>query len=68
MIQSLKTSLAPGQMNILATNPVTADDLQTQKHPPFASVALNLPLKETFTYEIPESLRGLVKTGMRVLV
>ncbi|MBI4384742.1 MAG: primosomal protein N' [Nitrospinae bacterium] len=55
-------------MNIPAINPQTADDIQAQKHPPFAAVALNIPLKDTFTYEIPETLRGLVKTGMRVLV
>ena len=34
----------------------------------YAEVVFNLPLKETFTYEIPEELKGLVEVGMRVFV
>ena len=36
--------------------------------PAYADVVFNLPLKDPFTYEIPPSLDGLVKVGMRVLV
>jgi primosomal protein N' (replication factor Y) len=34
----------------------------------FCNVALPVPLRTTFTYEIPESLRGSVQPGSRVLV
>ncbi|MCH7622474.1 MAG: hypothetical protein IIB46_00130, partial [Nitrospinae bacterium] len=34
----------------------------------YAEVVFNLPLKETFTYEIPKELKGLVEVGMRVFV
>jgi len=36
--------------------------------PPFCDVALPLPLRTTFTYAVPEMLRGLVQPGSRVLV
>src|SRR5438552_16732000 len=32
------------------------------------NVALPLPLRTTFTYAVPETLRGTVKPGSRVLV
>ena len=35
--------------------------------PAYAQVVFNLPLKEGFTYSIPEHLQGQVETGMRVL-
>lgn len=34
----------------------------------FAEVVLNLPLEQTFTYEIPDDLLPEIKTGIRVLV
>jgi primosomal protein N' (replication factor Y) len=36
--------------------------------PPFCNVALPVPLRTTFTYAIPETLRGTVQPGSRVLV
>ena len=35
---------------------------------PFCNVALPVPLRTTFTYAVPESLRGAVQPGSRVLV
>jgi primosomal protein N' (replication factor Y) (superfamily II helicase) len=35
---------------------------------PFCNVALPVPLRTTFTYAVPESLRGTVQPGSRVLV
>ncbi|HEV2195541.1 MAG TPA: primosomal protein N' [Candidatus Acidoferrum sp.] len=34
----------------------------------FCNVALPVPLKTTFTYAVPESMRGTVQSGSRVLV
>ena len=34
----------------------------------FADVVLPLPLEGTFTYGLPESLRAVVRVGMRVVV
>jgi len=36
--------------------------------PPFCNVALAVPLRTTFTYEVPLALRGTVQPGSRVLV
>src|SRR2546430_17065775 len=36
--------------------------------PPFCNVALPVPLRATFTYAVPETLRGTVQPGSRVLV
>jgi len=36
--------------------------------PPFCNVALPVPLRMTFTYAVPEMLRGTVQPGSRVLV
>ncbi len=36
--------------------------------PPFCNVALPVPLRTTFTYAVPETLRGTVQPGSRVLV
>lgn len=36
--------------------------------PAYALVVFNLPLQESFTYEIPPQFTGQVKVGMRVLV
>jgi primosomal protein N' (replication factor Y) len=36
--------------------------------PPFCNVALAVPLRSTFTYAVPEALRGTVQPGSRVLV
>jgi len=36
--------------------------------PPFCNVALSVPLRTTFTYAVPETLRGTVQPGSRVLV
>ena len=35
---------------------------------PFCNVALPVPLRTTFTYAVPEALRGTVQPGSRVLV
>lgn len=35
---------------------------------PFCNVALPVPLRSTFTYAVPDSLRGTVQPGSRVLV
>jgi primosomal protein N' (replication factor Y) len=35
---------------------------------PFCNVALAVPLRTTFTYAVPETLRGTVQPGSRVLV
>lgn len=35
---------------------------------PFCNVALAVPLRNTFTYAVPEALRGTVQPGSRVLV
>ncbi len=42
-------------------------DSQSRKHR-FAQVAMNLPVKEPFTYAVPEPLAGSIQVGMRVLV
>src|SRR5216684_6659275 len=36
--------------------------------PPFCNVALPVPLRMTFTYAVPETLRGTFQPGSRVLV
>jgi primosomal protein N' (replication factor Y) len=36
--------------------------------PPFCNVALPVPLRTTFTYAVPEALRGTLQPGSRVLV
>ncbi|HTF25547.1 MAG TPA: primosomal protein N' [Candidatus Limnocylindria bacterium] len=36
--------------------------------PPFCNVALPVPLRNVFTYAVPETLRGTVQPGNRVLV
>ena len=36
--------------------------------PPFCNVALPVPLRTTFTYAVPDSLRGMAHAGSRVLV
>jgi len=36
--------------------------------PKYATVAIPLPIRKTFAYEIPESLQGMVNPGRRVLV
>jgi primosomal protein N' (replication factor Y) len=36
--------------------------------PPFCNVALPVPLRTSFTYAVPEALRGTVQPGSRVLV
>jgi primosomal protein N' (replication factor Y) len=36
--------------------------------PPFCNVALSVPLRTTFTYAVPEALRGTLQPGSRVLV
>src|SRR4029077_18071613 len=35
---------------------------------PFCNVALPVPLRTSFTYAVPEALRGTVQPGSRVLV
>ena len=35
---------------------------------PFCNVALPVPLRTTFTYAVPESLREIVQLGARVIV
>src|SRR5271163_3086669 len=35
---------------------------------PFCNVALPVPLRTTFTYAIPESLKGAIQPGSRILV
>ncbi len=36
--------------------------------PPFCNVALPVPLRTTFTYAVPEALRGTLQPGSRILV
>jgi primosomal protein N' (replication factor Y) len=45
--------------------PLTSED--PQPAPVYAQVVFNLPLKEEFTYGIPEALQGQVRVGTRVL-
>src|SRR6267143_5379971 len=45
-----------------------ADTLHGGMTPPFCNVALAVPLRTTFTYAVPEKLRGTVQPGSRVLV
>ncbi len=45
-----------------------ADTLHGEMTPPFCNVALPVPLRTTFTYAVPETLRGTVQPGSRVLV
>jgi primosomal protein N' (replication factor Y) len=44
------------------------DTLHGGMTPPFCNVALPVPLRTTFTYAVPEALRGTVQPGSRVLV
>jgi len=46
-------------------NSLTSEDPQSA--PAYAQVVFNLPLKEEFTYGIPEHLQGQVRVGTRVL-
>jgi primosomal protein N' (replication factor Y) len=46
-------------------NSLTSEDPQSA--PAYAQVVFNLPLKEEFTYGIPEPLQGQVRVGTRVL-
>ena len=46
-------------------NSLTSDDPQSA--PAYAQVVFNLPLKEEFTYGIPEHFQGQVQVGTRVL-
>ena len=46
-------------------NPLTSED--PKPAPAYAQVVFNLPLKEEFTYGIPEPLQGQIRVGMRVL-
>lgn len=49
----------------------TRQNILTSEHPPsapaYAQVVFNLPLKEEFTYAIPEHFQGQVQVGTRVL-
>src|SRR5580704_14539379 len=45
-----------------------ADTLHFAMSSPFCNVALPVPLRTTFTYVIPEDLRGSLQPGTRVLV
>src|SRR5271165_3687055 len=45
-----------------------ADTLHFAMSLPFCNVALPVPLRTTFTYAIPEGLRGSLQPGTRVLV
>jgi primosomal protein N' (replication factor Y) len=45
-----------------------ADTLHGGMTPPFCNVALSVPLRTTFTYAVPEALRGTLQPGSRVLV
>ncbi len=44
------------------------DTLQPAMNSPFCNVAVPVPLRTTFTYAVPESLRASVQPGSRVLV
>jgi primosomal protein N' (replication factor Y) len=46
-------------------NSLTSEDPQSE--PAFAQVVFNLPLKEEFTYGIPEHFQGQVQIGTRVM-
>jgi len=46
-------------------NPLASENSQTA--PAYAQVVFNLPLKEEFTYGIPEHLQGQIRVGTRVL-
>ena len=48
--------------------PRPADTLLGAMTCSLCNVALPLPLRTTFTYAVPESMRGTVKPGSRVLV
>ncbi len=45
-----------------------ADTLHGAMNSPFCNVALAVPLRTTFTYAVPEPMRGTVHAGSRVLV
>jgi primosomal protein N' (replication factor Y) len=53
---------------VLSSLSLRADTLHGGMTPPFCNVALPVPLRTTFTYAVPESLRGTVHAGSRVLV
>src|SRR6516162_7183400 len=48
--------------------PGPADKLHAPMNCSFCNVALPVPLRTTFTYAVPESMRGIVQSGSRVLV
>src|SRR5260370_41034019 len=48
--------------------PAPRGTLHGEMTPPFCNVALSVPLRTTFTYAVPETLRGTVQPGSRVLV
>ncbi len=50
-----------------ATRPQPLISENPQSAPAYAQVVFNLPLKEAFTYGIPEPLKGQVRVGTRVL-
>src|SRR6267143_1193540 len=62
-----ETQYADDSRRLSATFPA-ADTLHDEMNPAFCNVALAVPLRTTFTYTIPEALRGTLQPGSRVLV
>jgi primosomal protein N' (replication factor Y) len=56
------------QLSALSSAFPRTDTLRGGMTPPFCNVALPVPLRTTFTYAVPEALRGTVQPGSRVLV
>ena len=51
-------------LKIFMINPLLSNEQKSQ----FAELALPLPLRQTFTYHLPENFREIVKIGSRLLV
>src|SRR6267143_7307012 len=62
-----ETQYADDSRRLSATFPA-ADTLHGEMNSAFCNVALAVPLRTTFTYAIPEALRGTLQPGSRVLV
>src|ERR1700756_4780972 len=65
LVQLKRVTYFPLPFSTSFTSP---DTLHAEMNLPFCNVALPVPLRTTFTYAVPETLRDSVQPGSRVLV
>ncbi|NNE99036.1 MAG: primosomal protein N' [Pyrinomonadaceae bacterium] len=52
----------------MSKKPSAKSDSNTSAKPGFVEIALPVPLRQTFTYLVPETLQGEIRLGSRVIV